>query len=711
MKKFTLFLLTCTFLSVFSNLRAQTGPIRIVVLGSSTAAGTGPTDINNAWVNRYRQYVKSKNFSSEVINLAYGGYTTYQLMPDGFSQPADRPAPDANRNITKAISLSPNVIIVNLPSNDVASGYTIEEQMSNYDTIINDALSNGIPIYITTTQPRNMSADLMQNQMWMRDSINNKMGTRAIDFWTDIANTDGTIRDIFDAGDGTHLNDTAHYVLETRVIATDILSHSISDNQKDTIYVDFGSALSTGNWNNLDNAVTSSVSNMINSLGQGTGISISIHDAFTGINTQGATSPDPSTGFVSTATSDNFFGSVLEHSGIIEPTGGFTLSGLNHNSLYSFTIFASRMGATDNRETKYKIIGAANDSALLNPSDNTDNVAVISNMQPANNGTIIIEVSPGPNNDNSKNYYYIGAIRIVAEKQEVTYDSDGTINIDFGSPLSTGTWNNLTGATGNQTITDLVNTEGNSTGIAIWVHDAFTGINTSGTTTPDASLDFDPNASSDSFFGSEGEHSGITEPTGGITLAGLDEGSVYTLTFFASRANVSDNRETRYTVKGSTESVVDLDASNNTSQVVTVENMHPDTSGIITVDVSPGPNNSNPTKYYYLGILRIDYNVEEISSLPQTSTEDALISLIYPNPSRDFVNIGYTIPGPGRVLVTIFNQTGQVEKILVDEYQKRGAADVTWSFDGKHNGIYLCQVKVITPGKTYYSVQRIVLAE
>jgi lysophospholipase L1-like esterase len=227
MKKFTCTGLTFLSIVFFSILSAQTVPIKIVVIGSSTAVGKGPVNTGNSWVNRYRQYIQSTNQSNEVINLAYSGYTTYQLMPDNFTPPANRPAPDTNHNITKAISKAPDVIIINLPSNDVVKGYSTTEQMSNFDTIVHHAARAGIPVYITTTQPMNRPAQLIREQMNARDSINKFMGERAIDFWTGIANANGNIRPIYDSGDDVHLNDSAHHVLANRVIEKDIPGHCI----------------------------------------------------------------------------------------------------------------------------------------------------------------------------------------------------------------------------------------------------------------------------------------------------------------------------------------------------------------------------------------------------------------------------------------------------------------------------------------------------
>ncbi|HPT11039.1 MAG TPA: SGNH/GDSL hydrolase family protein [Bacteroidales bacterium] len=216
-------LLFIFLLSPYSLLLAQSKVIKVVVLGSSTAAGTGTSDSGNGWVNLYRAYLKEINTLNEVINLAEGGYTTYQVMPSGFRAPADRPSPDAAHNITKALSLHPDVIIINLPTNDAASGYTKTEQMYNYSVLLDSAAAKSVPVYIATTQPRNLPTELRQNLMDVRDSINKYLGEKAIDFWTGIANADGTIATVYDTGDGVHLNDAAHILLASRVEDEDIL--------------------------------------------------------------------------------------------------------------------------------------------------------------------------------------------------------------------------------------------------------------------------------------------------------------------------------------------------------------------------------------------------------------------------------------------------------------------------------------------------------
>ncbi len=217
--------------------------IKIVVLGSSTAAGVGPSSSDSAWVNRYRKHLYQLNTTSNVVNLAVGGYTTYHLMPDDFQPPGNRPAPSVGHNITTALLLDADVIIINLPSNDAARNYSVAEQLANYDSVLAKAGEKNVPVWITTTQPRNLSSSQRQNLMAMRDSTFSRFGEKAIDFWNGLANEDGTIKPEFNSGDNIHLNDKAHRILEQRVIEKDVLSKLLDaafiDSRSENFPVDF----------------------------------------------------------------------------------------------------------------------------------------------------------------------------------------------------------------------------------------------------------------------------------------------------------------------------------------------------------------------------------------------------------------------------------------------------------------------------------------
>ncbi|MEO0897994.1 MAG: SGNH/GDSL hydrolase family protein [Bacteroidota bacterium] len=222
----TRFFLLILFLCGLSILSAQTTinpcaanqPMHVVVLGSSTAAGTGPSSPDSTWVNRYRKYLQQINPSNLVTNLALGGRTTYHILPDGFVPPAGRPLPITTNNISEAIRLGADAVIVNMPSNDAANNFSREEQMNNFRTISAHADSAGVPTWICTTQPRNFSAAQRAVQLEVKDSVLAYFGSRSIDFWTGFADSTLGLGLPFDSGDGVHMNDTAHAILMNRTV-------------------------------------------------------------------------------------------------------------------------------------------------------------------------------------------------------------------------------------------------------------------------------------------------------------------------------------------------------------------------------------------------------------------------------------------------------------------------------------------------------------
>lgn len=206
---------------------ADSGEVyRIVILGSSTAAGTGPSDANDAWVARYNTYLTEMDTRYDIINLAQGGFATYNILPTGTSIPSGvNRTIDINRNITKALSLNPTGIIINLPSNDAASGYPVADQLSNYTLIANAAASANAMLWVTTPQPRTfaLGSTNLAIQLDMVDETYTMFGSNTIDFWTGFGNANNNdILPAYDSGDGVHMNGAAHEILFQRVIGMDI---------------------------------------------------------------------------------------------------------------------------------------------------------------------------------------------------------------------------------------------------------------------------------------------------------------------------------------------------------------------------------------------------------------------------------------------------------------------------------------------------------
>jgi lysophospholipase L1-like esterase len=414
---------------------------KIVVLGSSTAAGAGPSSNTNAWVWLYTDYLKQQDTRFDITNLAVGGYTTFDILPTGTAIPGGvNETIDTARNITKAISLNADGIIVNMPSNDSNMGYSVAMQMDNYNLLNSTAQANNIPIWFCNVQPRNFAigSSQMTTQLQMVTQIPTAFSTKTIDFWTTLANADGTVNSLYNSGDGIHLNDAGHQILLQRVINTGL--HTIVKNGDDNdvnyipteknYLVDFNlnSTLhpTSGNWNNVNGFAVSTPISLVDDLGYSSAIQVAITDNFSQSNELGAPQPSGTIIFPATALKDAVYGDNTN------PIGVITLTGLNVDKIYSFEIFGSRKEVTDNRETQYIVTGSSSQSVTLNPSSNASLTSQIVDIAPTPNGTLTLTVAKGSNNDNSSGFYYLNALKL-KERNVVIPDvlldcEDGTTN-------------------------------------------------------------------------------------------------------------------------------------------------------------------------------------------------------------------------------------------------------------------------------------------
>ena len=223
---------------VFKIIEANQESYRIVILGSSTAAGNGPSVRDSAWVWRYQEYLSERDTRFDVINLARGGYTTYNLLPTGTVITGVNENVDTERNITKALSYNPDAVIINLPSNDARRNYPVSEQLANYRLITESAVIGGASLWVTTPQPRNdLSKSETQIQFDLLDSTFSVFGDFVVDFWDGFSEKDGKLDSQYDSGDGIHMNDLGHRILFEKVVGKDIpsfvLSHSYSTGSRD----------------------------------------------------------------------------------------------------------------------------------------------------------------------------------------------------------------------------------------------------------------------------------------------------------------------------------------------------------------------------------------------------------------------------------------------------------------------------------------------
>lgn len=195
----------------------------IVILGSSTAVGDGASPITKGWAYLYTAYAQGIDPGITVVNLAVGGYTTYNILPTGTTVASNRPAVDTAKNITTALTYSPCAILINLPVNDTSGGFSDAETIANYRLIEAAASKQNVPLWVTTTRPANFSEAQRQQLIRIRDWTYEEFGSKAIDDWTTFANDDGTLNSAYAASDNFHFNNAGHALLYQRFVDAKIL--------------------------------------------------------------------------------------------------------------------------------------------------------------------------------------------------------------------------------------------------------------------------------------------------------------------------------------------------------------------------------------------------------------------------------------------------------------------------------------------------------
>lgn len=181
------------------------------------------------------------------------------------------------------------------------------------------------------------------------------------------------------------------------------------------VNVDFGSTPTSFPWNNISSVTEgTSLSGLTDIEGNLTTVSITINDSFGGVNTNGPTSTSTSLSLPGEATRDSFWGNAAGvFSGKSETTGGFLIEGLTPSRAYDIHFFASRTGASDNRETYYTVSGRNEQTYYINAANNTSSIVSAINILPAENGSVNIKIGAGQNNSNVNKFFYINSLTLM----------------------------------------------------------------------------------------------------------------------------------------------------------------------------------------------------------------------------------------------------------------------------------------------------------
>lgn len=97
-------------------------------------------------------------------------------------------------------------------------------------------------------------------------------------------------------------------------------------------------------------------------------------------------------------------------------------------------------------------------------------------------------------------------------------------------------------------------------------------------------------------------------------------------------------------------------------------------------------------------VLLIDASATGIYNRPVNSLRAELLSQNYPNPFKDFTNIEFTLPGPARVVLKLYDLQGSEVCCFINEHRPEGTYSLQW--DGKNEqgqklpaGIYIYKMQ------------------
>lgn len=180
------------------------------------------------------------------------------------------------------------------------------------------------------------------------------------------------------------------------------------------VFIDFSTSSNSAGWNGMRGFLEgSSIPNLIDSQNEWTGITATVTSRFNGQNGNGESETSTDLNMPSEVSSFSYFGNAgATWAGLDIAMSSVTLSGFTSDAMYDLCFFSSRTGSSGNRETQFTAKGENSATGAVNSVANTDTLVCFEDIQPDENGEILIEITAGPNNDNSNGFFYLNAMRI-----------------------------------------------------------------------------------------------------------------------------------------------------------------------------------------------------------------------------------------------------------------------------------------------------------
>ncbi|MCM4169230.1 hypothetical protein KCTC52924_00709 [Arenibacter antarcticus] len=167
-------------------------------------------------------------------------------------------------------------------------------------------------------------------------------------------------------------------------------------------------------WNTLESRMEGgSITNLKDIDDNFTNVSIAVTERFSAVNLNGESATTTDFNMPADISSDSFYGNSQGVWRELEiRQGQVTLSGLVQDTTYNLCFFGSRAKVSDNRETKYIVVGKTTETVNLQTANNTAEIVCANNIKPDENGKITITVTAGDTNDNSYGFFYLNAMRL-----------------------------------------------------------------------------------------------------------------------------------------------------------------------------------------------------------------------------------------------------------------------------------------------------------
>ena len=170
-------------------------------------------------------------------------------------------------------------------------------------------------------------------------------------------------------------------------------------------------------WNDITPSIRTHTS-IVDSNMNPTGILVTFTGDFGGTNKNGANYTTTKMMMPPDVSASALWGYASGKFGSQGPRQNATLrfSHLNPDLEYEFTIFSSRVGSQDFRQTSYILQGEETKANALQSANNTKETAVVKGLRPTADGQITLTVMPGSYNTSPNMFYYLNAMTIKTKK-------------------------------------------------------------------------------------------------------------------------------------------------------------------------------------------------------------------------------------------------------------------------------------------------------